>query len=408
VSSEGQGALTLATLRHQRYQRQEMVRRVLPVALAATIIAVGRSTPGPGGHGIHLGVLLAMAGLVVATIGTLLTWNSPRPQTAMVGLMLASSVALIWCQPGGPATIALFLSVAFGARQLPGRAGIVLGFAACGLILLLVVLEGFGVYVTHPALGVPGVIVAGSTLLVAAFGRRIDAQDSAADAMLVELEQTRGAELRAAALAERQRLAREMHDVLAHSLSGLVMQLEGARLLAASDPADPRLTDTIDRASHLARSGLNEARRAISMLRDEELPGPESIEAMTTEFTRDSGIPCSFASTGSRRDVGSETRLALYRVAQEALTNIRKHATPDRVSVTLAYQPRAVSLVVEDIETSSGTSPAATGPVAAGSVAAPDGGYGLTGMRERAELLGGTLTAGLTGHGFRVELRVPA
>ena len=78
--------------------------------------------------------------------------------------------------------------------------------------------------------------------------------------------------LRAAALAERQRLARDMHDVLAHSLSGLLLQLEGARLLAVSDPGDERLAGTIDRAHELARSGLDEARRAIGMLRDDELP----------------------------------------------------------------------------------------------------------------------------------------
>ena len=108
------------------------------------------------------------------------------------------------------------------------------------------------------------------------------------------MEETRDAELRAAALAERQRLAREMHDVLAHSLSGLVVQLEGARLLALSDPTDGRLAATIDRAHQLARSGLDEARQAIGMLRDDELPGPDKLAALARSFEADSGVPCRY------------------------------------------------------------------------------------------------------------------
>jgi signal transduction histidine kinase len=125
------------------------------------------------------------------------------------------------------------------------------------------------------------------------------------------LEQTRDAQVRAAALGERQHLAREMHDVLAHSLSGLVLQLEGARMLAAQSPADPRLGGVIDRAHHLAKTGLQEARWAIGMLRDEELPGPERLAALVEEFERDSGIPSTLTVTGQQRDLGSGTRLAL-------------------------------------------------------------------------------------------------
>ena len=110
--------------------------------------------------------------------------------------------------------------------------------------------------------------------IIVLFGRRIRVQEAQTERLLIELEESRGAELRAAALAERQRLARDMHDVLAHSLSGLLLQLEGARLLALASPADERLAGTIDRAHELAKNGLDEARRAIGMLRDDELPGP--------------------------------------------------------------------------------------------------------------------------------------
>jgi signal transduction histidine kinase len=105
--------------------------------------------------------------------------------------------------------------------------------------------------------------------------------------------------------------------------------------------------------------------------------------------------------SGEPRELGSAVKLALYRVTQEALTNVRKHARPAGVAVRLAYQETDVNLLVEDFADSS---------LEAGEGAEPDwcGGYGLTGMRERAEVLGGTLTAGRTGRGFLVALRVPA
>jgi signal transduction histidine kinase len=111
--------------------------------------------------------------------------------------------------------------------------------------------------------------------------------------------------------------------------------------------------------------------------------------------------------TGQPRAVRPDTRLALYRVTQEALTNVVRHADAQRVEVRLAYAAGAVSLTIEDFGT--GRSPAAGNGTGKAAAAGSHGtGHGLTGMRERAELLGGTLTAGATPGGFRVELRVPA
>ena len=117
------------------------------------------------------------------------------------------------------------------------------------------------------------------------------------------------------------------------------------------------------------------------------------------EFERDSAIPCRVTVDGAERELGSEARLTVYRVAQEALTNVRKHAGAQRVELHLRYEPEGVRLVVEDFA-SAAAAPAEADPNGAG--------YGLTGMRERAELLGGTLAAAATGMGFRVELWVPA
>jgi signal transduction histidine kinase len=194
-------------------------------------------------------------------------------------------------------------------------------------------------------------------------------------------------------LGERQRLAREMHDVLAHALSGLALQLEGARLRAATHD-DPELVEALERAHRLARSGIEEARRAIATLRDDELPGPERLPALLAEFERDTGIPASIKIAGESHELGPDARVTLFRTAQEALTNVRKHARAERVELQLAYEQTGARLSVEDFGD----------PIHDGG----GGGYGLTGMRERAELLGGTLAAGTTGEGFRVELWVPA
>ena len=140
--------------------------------------------------------------------------------------------------------------------------------------------------------------------MIVLFGRRIRVQEAQAEQLLIELEESRGAELRAAALAERQRLARDMHDVLAHSLSGLLLQLEGARLLALASPADQRLAGTIDRAHELAKNGLDEARQAIGMLRDDDLPGPDRLAALTAAFQADTGVPARFSLLGNPQGAG--------------------------------------------------------------------------------------------------------
>jgi signal transduction histidine kinase len=171
-----------------------------------------------------------------------------------------------------------------------------------------------------------------------------------AERLLEELEHTRAAQVRAAALFERQHVAREMHDVLAHSLSALTLQLEDARLLAAAEPPDTRrITSALKRAHHLAQAGLRDTRRAIGTLRDdEELPGPQRLAGLAHEFERDSGIGCQLEVTGERRELGSQGRLAVDRTAQEALTNVRKHAHAQRVALRLGYERDGTRLTVED------------------------------------------------------------
>jgi signal transduction histidine kinase len=438
VRADEQTGPTLEAVRRMRTKRESLARRAFPVALLTIVVVVTRGSPGPGWHGASLGVSLALAGVGVVIVGMALREGTGRVHRALLVLLVLSSAALMWLQPAGPGAAALLMAILLATRLMAGRIGVAITVLAGVSFLVFMVLDERSLHVGRRGGGltVAGVVILASMLLMALFARRVQQQEAQADQMLAELEHTRGAEVRAAALAERQRLAREMHDVLAHSLSGLMVQLEGARLLAAGDPADPRLGATIERAHHLARGGLEEARRAIGMLRGDDLPGPEAIEAMASEFERDSGIPCRFAVSGQPHPLSSETMLAIYRVAQEALTNVRKHARAGRVELRLVYESDGVRLTVEDMgavavpavgvpamagapaspprsgELGGGSGERAAGsgePVAgSGELAVGEGtGYGLTGMRERAELLGGTLTAGPTGTGFRVELRVP-
>jgi signal transduction histidine kinase len=348
-------------------------------------------------------VTLALAGFALAAVvgfGALVVrWSGTWLLASVLALLMVSSSVLVWLQPDGPGAVGLLIAVGIAARIVPGRISVAL-LTAC--LAFLLVAESVSQDRKHQ--GALELLVNALPLaaiyMIVLFGRRIRMQEAQAEQLLIELEETRGAELRAAALAERQRLARDMHDVLAHSLSGLLLQLEGARLLAVSNPGDERLAGTIDRAHELARSGLDEARRAIGMLRDDELPGPDRLAALTGSFQADTGVPARFTSSGSPGELASAVRLALYRVTQEALTNVRKHARPTRVEVSLQYDDDELTLTIEDFSATPATPPEP-------SASPPGGGYGLSGMRERAELLGGTLEAGPTETGFLVELQVP-
>jgi signal transduction histidine kinase len=289
--------------------------------------------------------------------------------------------------------LGVFPAVSVAALRLPTRAAAaVAGLAVAALAAAWAIGAGH-----HPAIGIVlnefGVV---AFFLLALFARRYREANERAQRLIAELNETRAAQAQAAALAERQRLAREMHDVLAHSLAGLVLNLEGARLLVER-AGDVEATRAIARSQRLAKTGLEEARRAIGMLRGDALPGPERLADLAADFEADTGIPCTFQSNGDERELSSDGRLTLYRVAQEALTNIRKHASPQRVDVRLAYQPAGTELTVED-HAANGDRPSPSEGF----------GYGLTGMRERAELLGGQLTAGSISDGFRVALWIPA
>ncbi|MGH2864304.1 MAG: sensor histidine kinase [Solirubrobacteraceae bacterium] len=358
----------------------------LVLSVAGTI----SSRPHPGLHGRGAAILLALIALILSAVLTqplrltgLPVW---RRIAALVGVTAAAAV-LAALQPDGAWQSGPVLVGIIAAMRLERRTGALMLAFSLAVVTAVSALGG------HGAAAVSVVFTAVPWFLVIRLIRAIVEQRN-------ELSESRAAEATAAAAAERGRLAREMHDVLAHSLSALALQLESTRLLAADRGAGHELTRAIDQAHQLAADGLQEARRAIATARGDELPGPDRIGVLADAFGQRSGLPVEVQVRGEPRELAPDARLAVYRTAQEALTNVHRHAAAERVEIELSYLPQSTVLVVAD-HAVAGTPPPAP-------LALTGARYGLTGMRERAELLGGELLAEPTDDGFRVELQLPA
>jgi signal transduction histidine kinase len=218
-----------------------------------------------------------------------------------------------------------------------------------------------------------------------------------AERLLVETRRANTEEAHAATLAERSRIAREIHDVLAHSLSALTVQLEAADALLTKGTDPAKAHGYVVKARHIAREGLTETRRAIAALREDTPPLRAMLHSLAESYEADTGVPVTVTADCEPTGLQPDAALALYRTAQESLTNARKHAPGAPAEITLTCTESAAELTV--------TNQAATAPTTA--LASSGGGYGLSGLKERAELAGGTFEAGPYGHGWRVQLRIP-
>jgi signal transduction histidine kinase len=332
--------------------------------------------------------------LTLVAVGAWLSWLTPigggkGVRLWQVACMGASAVGLAVSSSQGAAIIPAVVAIVASTR-LQKRVGLAFVIVLIGAFLIAVGIALGWAPISLFSYGL-GLTFA---YLAARSNNELREEQSRTKALLHELQQNRDAQIQAAAINERARIAREIHDVLAHTLAALSVQLENARVILNRHASDREAAAAVERAHHLAREGLNETRRAVSALRGEQIPGPDELKQLVEGFQRDTGISASLRVDGTARPLGAESQLALYRTAQEALTNIRKHASPQRVEVLVRYQPSSTELLVSD-----------HGEKAAR--AAANGGYGLIGMRERAELLGGTLDARSTEDGFLVTLNLP-
>ena len=376
------------------------VRWMLPflaVVLGILVVASALQTdPTPALHGNGLIVLVVLVAFVVLlAFGVIYRTRYVDPPPAPYLLPAIGLLALVLAvvQPDGAGVLALYITIGIACARLEPRRAIPL------FTVGIVVASALHELVARDGTWTDTIIADASAVIFFFMGylsRQFRMGQARAEQLVEELEASRDAQAQAVTLRERQHLAREMHDVLAHSLSALAVQLEGTRLLARSTGADPSVVDAVERSHHLAKGGLDEARRAIEALRGGDMPGPDRLPALADQFREQTGVETALAFDGEPRELPSEARLAVYRTAQEALTNVRRHAEAERVDLRLRYAEDGTWLTVED-----------RGRPAADE--AEDGlGYGLTGMRERAELLGGRLAAAPTSDGFRVELFLPA
>jgi signal transduction histidine kinase len=222
-------------------------------------------------------------------------------------------------------------------------------------------------------------------------------------ALLAELRVAQADLARQAQAAERRRIAREIHDVAAHTLAVTMLQLTGVRLLLQRSGGDPRAIQALDEAERLGRQGLDDVRRTVGLLADgadagssAPLPGGSDLEQLATQY-RQVGLEVAMETHGDPGRLPAGVGLALYRIAQEALANVAEHAPGARVQVELEVGASARLRVRNG----------AARPGAPVVRSEGGSGLGLAGMRERAELLGGTLSTGRDGDGWVVDCSVP-
>jgi len=209
-----------------------------------------------------------------------------------------------------------------------------------------------------------------------------------------------------AAAAERTRIARELHDVVAHHVSLMAVQAEAAGALLPDRPVEAARSVEVIGAT--ARAALTELRRLLGVLRgpagDAQTAPSVSLAGLGTvlDQVREAGLAVELTVTGAATELSPGTDLTAYRIIQEALTNSLRHAQASRAEVTRAYEPGFVTVRVTD----DGSAPAG----AAAGAPAPngDGGFGLAGIAERVASCGGSLTVGPAGRGFAVTARLPA
>jgi two-component system NarL family sensor kinase len=222
------------------------------------------------------------------------------------------------------------------------------------------------------------------------------------DLLAIAVERARLADrsARLGAAEERNRLAREIHDTLAQGLTAAALQLESAdALLDAGQEASDRARESLHRALSLTRTNLEEARRSVLDLRAAPLEGRPlsgALKILVERWEEETGIPARVKAVNGGRPLPPRVEAALYRICQEALANVARHAGAGRATVRLVATPQEVRLTVED--DGGGFDPSSV----------PAGRHGLLGMRERAAMLGGAFEVeSAPGEGTRIEATVP-
>jgi signal transduction histidine kinase len=357
-------------------------------------------------------ITVAMATVVVSTFG----WNvlmgpGPRAIMALLGIsfLLLGTVGWVWSERRGPHAIAAWL-VVLVALTLPAlwisQQGVMLiimpiigattiygglrwGVGVSLFYVLFAVaynihLGADAIYIYSASTGfIPGAVFTIVVGLLVVRERDTRRQLRAYAAQVEELATTR----------ERNRIARDIHDSVGHYLTVVNVQIEAARATLARDLDASQ--ECLVRARDFAREGLGELRRSVSMLRAgavEQRPFGVALAELVVE-SRGQGLDTSLDVVGTPRSLAPAVEFTLFRAAQEALTNVVRHANATQVRCTLRYDAQQVALDV--VDNGIGTEKA-------------EGGFGLVGLRERVQLVGGSVRVTTSpGHGLALEVRVP-
>jgi signal transduction histidine kinase len=329
-------------------------------------------------------------GLIVASAALLVRHRAPL---VVLGLMLAIQLVLGW----GPVVLLPVLLAVFTVAEYTDRS----------IVIGATVITGVATIATVPIQGnqitagtaVSRLVVIGLAVAVALYLRaRADYIDGLKE-RAERLERERELLAQQAVGDERVRIARELHDVVAHNVSLMVVQ---AQALAATGPHDTQ-HEALGRVADLGRDALSEMHRMLGVLRLQNGGAPEfepqpGVRDLPTliERTRQAGLEATLSVEGPARGLPAAVDLSVYRIVQEALTNIIRHAHATQANVTLGYMPAALEVTVLD-----------DGAGANGD--GTEGGHGLVGMRERVSLFAGELETGRRtyGSGYRVRALIP-
>jgi signal transduction histidine kinase len=357
------------------------MNRALAVLAAAAVLVVAVEATGLVVVGVPLAVLFA----VLSVVG--FRWvqrHGPRAAGAyFAGQLVLGDLVFDAAGAGVGATLLLLVLVIQAVLVLPRRWALV--------VAALVPLVHIGMDWPEGLrqLAITAVVVAFAFVLAVFYLDVQQARTELADANARLREYAAQAEDLATA-AERNRVAREIHDGLGHHLTVVQMQVRAARAVLPSDRE--RADELLAKAEDQARAALAEVRRSVGALREPWESVPAALRALTAESA---GVTASLEVRGEPRTLPPDAERALYRAAQEALTNVRKHAGVDCARVLLDYSgPAVVRLRVEDD--------------GRGFDGQPGGGFGLTGVRERVGHLGGTVdVASAPGHGVTMTVELP-
>ena len=376
----------------------------LAVAVLACMLSASFAEPNPGRHGPVFGTRVPeVSSVVLMVLGAgALVVRRRRPMTVLAVTGLLSVAEFVLMDPPAPvvvsAVIALFTVAASTDRPTTWRVGLL----TTGALAMAAMVDGSTPWYSQENLG-----VLAWTGLAGAAGDAVRSRRAFIDAIrerAERAERTREEEARRRVAEERLRIARDLHDVVAHHIA--LVNVQAGVAAHVMDKRPDQAKEALAHVREAGRSALNELRTTVGLLRQsgdpeaptEPAPGLAVLDALVDTF-RNAGLPVEVARTDPDSPLPAAVDLAAYRIIQEALTNVRKHAGADvKAEVSVVRVGGTAEITVLDNGTATHPRP---GP-------ADGGGHGLIGMRERVTALGGTLTAGPRyGGGFRVHAILP-